>query len=96
MCTSALCRGLFAALILVSIPVAGALAQAPAEHAARKDSIAYVTREKGFDCSDKDWDSISPCRVRKSWSVATLRTRRAKEGRPVWVEGDEITFVYQG
>ena len=32
----------------------------------------------------------------RSWSAEELLARKAKEGAPVWAEGNELTFVYQG
>lgn len=34
--------------------------------------------------------------VAHSWSAAELLDRKAKEGAPIWAEGNELTFVYQG
>jgi enterochelin esterase-like enzyme len=34
--------------------------------------------------------------VTRSWTPEELLTRKTKEGAPVWAEGDELTFVYQG
>lgn len=34
--------------------------------------------------------------VPRSWTAEALLTRQAQEGAPVWADGDELTFVYQG
>ena len=34
--------------------------------------------------------------VTHSWSAEDLMARKTKENSPVWAEGDELTFVYQG
>lgn len=40
--------------------------------------------------------SLAPEVIDKSWTAADLLARYAKAGAPVWADGDEFTFFYQG
>ncbi len=45
-------------------------------------------------CSDKPDEPV--CRVEHTWNLAQVRQRLAGDQAPVWGNGDELYFVYQG
>ncbi len=66
---------------------------------ATPDTLHYpeIPAWQGGDCTDA-YDPagvVLPCRARTPWSEADLRARWADEGRPVWTDGDTLTFVYE-
>ena len=83
---------LVAACLIAAVPASGQPIDAPA------DSIDFVAMGRDGDCSDVVVGTgiAAPCRVRAPRSEAALRARWVAEGRPVWADGDTLTFVYEG
>ncbi len=78
-------------------PTAAALAAPSAAADAPPADTIVFTRLTNLnrDCTSTT-SAGTVCRVREQLSAATLRARWQQAGAAVWVEGDRLTFAYEG